>query len=729
MESHRTRPTAAARGLTVAALAAVLISCEVPAIDVADAAGSREAAARQQTSPDTRTPASSNGVPSAQAPPIPPGFEPVTLRDDADTPLQIRVWGREYVFTRGPTPTDIRTLGRRLLSEAPTYGLVVGGQEIAIAWDRPTVIETSERAVRLRTLGRAGATSVASETVVEYDGMVRVSLTLSAAQPIGVDRLRYVFRFDADIARFYNRHLEYDYRTMRVKRGELLETAGPISEAPMRLPYIPSLAIGNHEVGFEWWSDSDAGFHNDPKATPIALARNGDLVSFTVDPISSRLELQPDRPWTHEFAVFALPMRAPTGDAHAHRFLAPGEVRFSRNKAGLRFYSIFFPGQFEARWHGLPASVDSAKQRGVRERLAKAGVGYVPYAKLTAAPSMHPKTMANTEQWSAAGVLFRGPSPGERRFMLERGWVPGTTYGYAVCGTARAYFDWILDETLSTIRDESIAGVYYDWGSIMEPCASRVRDGELAWGLFELRDFYRRLYEGVKASHPDLPITIHTHGQPRAIGAFVDYVFIGEALNVVFRRGKSFPQIKANPKLYVPHYMDLPEGFLDAQVFPRSGGITALLPEVHFSRDENDPQREVALTREMFAETLVGGIQVWFANCHVATRTSIMNAIDRFGNLDDARFHPWRDDPLGVGNMPGVRAAAYSRKEGALLIVANRNDRPVEFVIKPNPTELGAGDASNFIDPERPGGKPQPIGERGIPISIPARDFRLVLLQ
>ncbi len=263
----------------------------------------------------------------------------------------------------------------------------------------------------------------------------------------------------------------------------------------------------------------------------------------------------------------------------------------------------------------------------------------------------------------------------------------------------------------------------------MEPCRQRGSGGQLAWGYFELRDFYRRLYEAVKAIDPDVLVTIHTHGQPRAIGAFVDYVFIGEALNVVFRDARPFREIRADAGLYKPHYMDLPDGFLDAQIFPRTGGATALLPEVHFARDEKNPRREVALTREMFAETLVGGVPVWLTNCDVSTRSEIMSAVDRFGTLDEARLRPWWEDPLRVAGTAGVRGSVYEKEDAALLVVANRKDQPVRLTLKPDLTGLGMAGTRQFQDPEQPSSAPRPIDGKGIALSIPARDFRLVLIR
>jgi hypothetical protein len=661
---------------------------------------------------------------------VPPGFEALELIRGPEKSAEIRTWGRRYLFRQGPLPTEIYTLESSLFSESPKLQIALNGRPVEIMWEPIEVVEASARQVVLGCLGRLENSIVEAKTTIAFDGMVHIALVLRADRPLRVDTFAYEFRFPASVARHFNHHLDYDYSTMRVKRGELLETAGLVPKKPIELRFVPSFSIGNREIGFEWWGDSDRDWKT-PKKTgkPIRLSRQGETVALSIAPISLPYDLDAGAVWQHEFAIFALPMRRVPDRVHSNRFLPPKEASRYRSSDWLRFYAILFPGQFSARWHGLPEAIDDPAQRRLRKRLENDGIGYIPYAKLTAAPSLHPKVMAMAKQWSATGKMFTGPAGGEKKFMSTRGWKPGSAFSYAVCMRDGEYLDWMLDEVLSALRDESLNGLYFDWGSIMEPCR-RPADGSLSgWGYFKLREFYLRLYEAVKSSRPDVLLTIHTHGQPRALGAYVDYVFVGEALNVPFRGSSSLKAIRKNPGDYKPHYMDLPEGFLEAQVFPRIGGTTGLLPEVHFARDKAKPEREVSLTRELFAETILNGIPVWQTNCDVETRIAIMKALDQFGNLDDATMYPWWIDPLSVENVSGVRATSYSAGGTGLFIVSNRNSAPVRALLRPNLVELGINEESLVYDPEVPESAARVIAKDGIPVEIPAHDFRLLLIR
>ena len=115
--------------------------------------------------------------------------------------------------------------------------------------------------------------------------------------------------------------------------------------------------------------------------------------------------------------------------------------------------------------------------------------------------------------------------------------------------------------------------------------------GREVWEYRNVRAFYKRLYEGVARLRPEALIVIHTHGVPKALGAFVDFHMFGEALNAVFANGVPRKRYLANPELYRPDYLALPEGFLEAHFHPRVGGVPSLLPQVRWAIDPARPGR------------------------------------------------------------------------------------------------------------------------------------------
>jgi hypothetical protein len=165
-------------------------------------------------------------------------------------------------------------------------------------------------------------------------------------------------------------------------------------------------------------------------------------------------------------------------------------------------------------------------------------------------------------------------------------------------------------------------------------------------------------------------------------------VFVGEALNVRFRQGHSFGEIAKNRTLYDPDYFGLPEGFLDALMQPRGGGITSLLPQVGHAKDPNEPERSKRLSRALFAITLVNDFHVWLTNTDVGTRVDVVAALDRFGPLDRAVVHPWWERKAVLAAPSGLKTTAYVVDERILLVVANWGDEQVTGEIQLSPRDL-----------------------------------------
>jgi hypothetical protein len=393
---------------------------------------------------------------------------------------------------------------------------------------------------------------------------------------------------------------------------------------------------------------------------------------------------------------------------------------------------IAFPGHFDTRWHGLPESVPSGKQRTLRARLEKDGISYIPYGKLTAAPSLHPRVLENVETWSATDRLFTGTAAAQREFLEERGWRPRQVFGYAACMARMDYVDWMLEQSLTAFRKEELDGLYFDWGAINEPCRRdpRVEDyrTDQVFNYFNVRDFYKRLYREVKAVDPNALIAIHTQGQPRALAAHVDYAFMGEALNVLFRGNRSFKQIRRNPRVYDPDYFAIPMDFLNAQSLPTIGGVATLLPEVKHGLVKGDARRGIRLTRAFYAIFLVNDSPVWLTNTDPKVQVSIFRAVDRFGGLAKVEVFPWWSNGSLLRRDEGLRVTAYLRDGRALLILANWSEEALHSEVEIDREALGLLAADSAFDAETSRRVELTDGGK-ISVDVPGRDFRLLILE
>ncbi len=661
---------------------------------------------------------------------VPAPFEAIRLtpRDPSAPPDDsvgtVFVWGRAYRFDSGPIPAQIENQGRTSFVAPPAFDVRVGGRPRRVVWDRPRVVSRSPRAVEFETRGRATGLTFSAKTTVEYDGMIRVDLELTPETGAILSHFAYRLSLDPAIATFTNRHVAYDYNSLNIDKWRLLESAGRNPRTPeRRFPYTPSFALGDREIGLEWWSDDNLDWQGPAASLPIALREMEDRVEFEVAPIAVGSRVT--RAWSHTLALFPLPLRRTPADAHSTRFTHwSASKQFSHE--GFRYHWIAFPVHFEARYHGLPGSRRNAAQAELRERLERYEVGYIPYGKLTAAPSFHPRTLENADRWAANRLRFSGASTEEGRFLEEQhAWDGRQWYGYAVCMRNADYREFLLEENLSALAAENLDGLYFDAGSVSRMCENdpRVRrKGQQVWSYFETRDFYKRLYEGTKALDPDALITVHTNGQPRALTGFMDFNFIGEALNVPFRGGGSWKDVREDPSTYVPDYLGLPDGWLEAQMFPPVGGITSILPEIKFTKEKKRMRRyQRAFLAKVFSENM----HFWFGNGHHEELVRVMEAFDVLGAVPVEGIHPsWRSDGP-VEAAPGLRVTTLSDGTSILVALSNLGDAAVS-------TSLGVtwerAKPWRWRDAEssRTSGTLLSPATR---VRVPPRDFRLILLE
>lgn len=651
-------------------------------------------------------------VPSPFAPVLATGFE-------EGSGGSVEIWGRLYRFTLGPLPSSIVTQGQSLLARPASFRVDLGEGEQEVGFGPPSVERSTLGAVLLVAHGRAGKLDVEARTTIEYDGMLRVNLRLRG-ESLRIVGFRYEIPLQPAAAEFYNHHIEYDYQALNVDKESLLESAGRLTPAGLERPFVPTIAIGNREIGLEWMSETDADWSVRPSARPIRLGVAPDAVTLEVQPIAQALTIG-QAAWSHTFALFPLPMRPSPRRWHSNRFVGHGSAaRFDRS-IGIRYVSIVFPPGIDAKWHGLPETRPSPSQRQLRADAKAVGEAYIPYGKLTAAPSFHPETLENADSWAANRQRFVEPPPDERAVLVKtEGWKPREPYGYAVCFDAPGYLDFMLESNLRTLEEEKTDGLYFDFGAITRPCMPKDGSGHPRWPYFALRDFYRRLYEGMSRKSPQALLTIHTHGQPRSLGAWADYVFVGEALYDVFRQSKPAAQYDAD-------YFSLPAGFIDALFFPQVGGRTALLPEVRFGDADVDRLRRSQ--RGLHALTLVRDIPIWVANSYNEEAWSVLRALDRFGNLDEATFHPWWRTGTSEATPGRLRVSYHARPDRVLAVVANESDQPFDGSVGVPWQSLGMPPLERWKDLERPKREDVRVSDGRIKLTVPPHDFRLLLLK
>jgi hypothetical protein len=463
----------------------------------------------------------------------------------------VEPWGRRYVFAEGPLPERIVSQGEDLLASPASILIEIDGAG-PVTWGPVELLKAEPAVVRLRSR-LEGPVQGQGLVTIEYDGMIRVDLAFVPSRGLRLRRVQYEVELARGVGRWFNRHVPYSYESLNVDKQLLLSSAGVLPEGRLGFEFTPTVFVGNRQVGIEWWGETNAHWIYPSGGEPIEIVRSGADSTIRVAPVEQPVLTGPEG-WSDHFALFPAPMRPARGDWRSTRFVVwRAAKRFAAPWA--RYFWISFPAHFRPKWHGLPSSDGSGEQEEIRSRVRSAGVGFIPYGKLTAGPSYHPRTLEMRDEWSANAQAFTYP-PRAERAVLQRNtnWKPRTPYSYAVCMRHTDYLSWILDENLTALRDEALDGLYFDFGSISRMCQRdprvRTRGRDQAWNYFSLRQFYKSLYEQMQLVNPDAILTAHTHGQPKALSAYLDFNFVGEALNVVFRGGKSWRALLRAPRWF-----------------------------------------------------------------------------------------------------------------------------------------------------------------------------------
>jgi hypothetical protein len=665
----------------------------------------------------------------ARAGTVPEPFEPLRVHRDGDA-IAIDLWGRRYHFDAGPLPSQIESQGLALLAEP----LTIRTAGVPYVWGPARVVQVAPERVRISAYGRLGHVQAHAQTRIEYDGMIEVSIRLQAQQSVSLARLRYELKLVPEVSRYYSHHLPYDHQAGLVDKQQLLDSAGPLP-GQLRLPFVPTLAIGDPRVGIEWWSETNAHWNVPVDHRPYTVVSDESGTRLTVAPIEDPLRLEKRDTWRDRFSLFVFPARPPPERWRSVRVVSYNRAANFDPDVGTRFLWLAMQDTFRPLYDGLPQTADVPFQAGLRADLGRRGIGYMPYGMLTLAPFLHPTTMARLDRWSAQGKWWR-IQEGQINRVIERTQPAigvGDPYTYPVCAAHRDYFHWILSENLATVRAEAPGALYFDHGGISRMCERspllKETEGREVWNYGELRRFYKQLYERLQDEAPGTMVLAHTHGTPKALGAFLDFHLFGEALNRVFSDGLPTAVYRADPSLYNPDYTPLAETTLTAMLHPRVGAVASLIPQVKWALDASSPGRTRAFQRGFQAVVLANDVHapLWASDNEAAE--DVLRAVDRFGGIAEAVVHPWWDNARLVRTPRGLTATVWVRDGRGLAVVANFGEVGVLGRIDLDLEGLSLAGARRVSDLEHGSMWTRKLIDQGFSLRVFAGDLRILVIE
>lgn len=220
-----------------------------------------------------------------------PPWTPVRAQGDT-----VSIWGREYRFATSPLPAQVVSGGRELL-RAP---IALRAGNALLEAPPQGALDVRNVAARGRFTGSLGSLSCTARSSVEYDGFMRVDLTLTPGARGNLDGLELVVPLRAEVATLYH-HCNGEWTA--------LSDAGAVGAGGWSkpLPFVPYVWVGDESGGLAWWCESNWNWRNAEPDRAVELRHTAEGVDLVVRFADEPVTL--DGPLELTFGFMATPVK------------------------------------------------------------------------------------------------------------------------------------------------------------------------------------------------------------------------------------------------------------------------------------------------------------------------------------------------------------------------------------------------------------------------------------
>jgi len=243
-------------------------------------------------------------------------WTPVTLKDKT-----LGVWGREMEIGAAGIPARVSTQGKEVLA-APgrLVATLASGKELTAEGVKTQTRFDQDHRKIVAVESQLGDIAVSSEVRAEFDGLYKVTLTLTPKAPTAVKSLRVVLPYAEAMAEYLHAATtgtaagsSYGFTPKGPSTGSgqagRVWDSRVLGDKTMQVgSFIPYLWLGSTTGGLCWFADSDQGWipANETPAIEIQRNRQGQI-DLVFNLISSEATL--DAPRTITFALQASPVK------------------------------------------------------------------------------------------------------------------------------------------------------------------------------------------------------------------------------------------------------------------------------------------------------------------------------------------------------------------------------------------------------------------------------------
>jgi len=239
-----------------------------------------------------------------------PPFTPLEV-----TKKTVRTVLREHEMNAAGLWQQVTAKGQHLLSAPMRYSAQVDGKEVVPMAGRLSLRKVDDQAAEARTTVTAGALQTRAECAWDYDGTMRVDLTLLPSSGKTVESLVLEIPLKADQATHYHAMGDGIRNTLyaRVPEGDgVVWTAEKVQANDLPPKFCSYLYVGTPVRGLCWFAENDRGWSWDATKPNLELVRTNGAVTIRVHLISKPVVIAKERTLT--FGLLAAPVKPKLGD-------------------------------------------------------------------------------------------------------------------------------------------------------------------------------------------------------------------------------------------------------------------------------------------------------------------------------------------------------------------------------------------------------------------------------
>jgi len=560
-------------------------------------------------------------------------WTPLELRDGA-----VRYWNGE-VSLAGGLPAQVTSAGEPLLA-APVRLVADGPAEGGAS----RVTEEKPFRITFAGTGRLGDFSASCETLMEFDGLIRVDLTLTP--PDGgaeLPSLTLEIPLRAEVAAFYRNPTcqEWDGQALDEER------------------FLPYGWVGTEERGLSWFMESDANWRLSEGRPALTLRREGEAVIARLHLIT-----EPTRvtgPLTYTIGFEATPVRPLDPGRYDLRFASGPQFRGSS-------LFVYGWGQQISALNGRLLAHDPEAQRALVEKWRAAGKHAISYSCTQCTANLSPEYRFFGEEWN---LPYGGSFSGYKRVGDD------APYSMVPVCTRSTFADFLVWCAKEHLRQGWGDGIYTDidgataCDNALHGCGFTDAFGRSGrtWPLYAHRGVSRRLYAACRDAGKVYFAHAHSH-----------WYSLFNAFNDGWCPGEQYSHAAAESPTF---YMDgIPDRVWRSEFYsPTTGVTTFLLPELGRLAGK-DALKDPGPSESCITAAMAYGVPLWAGSIHQGVVEAVWAAQQDFG-MADARFVPfWSQGELLCADSD-LRVSLWRKPGKRLVVVANFTDEDRTAELRP----------------------------------------------